>query len=202
MKLKKKNYDKWWMYGLTTAWLIATFEHNYFTLSKFSHGMQIFNLPISEISAFLIVLALDLSIFYSVKAIPQTKIMSVSIRGHQSILFISTAISILLNIRYMYTAAPSTGWFDITVAISIGLLIPIFVVIFGWIEGNVAIKRLEYISNSNGVQRAVETEDVVNFFNSNSNASMRDAAKHFNVSVTTIQNRIKEYREQQQSQAA
>lgn len=199
MDIKAFKFHQGWIYFLTTAWLIATFEHNYFTLSKYSHDAMLLDwIPISDISAFLIVLALDLSIFWSIMFIPQAKIWNVSLMGARITLIVSTLISILLNVRYMWTASPSPEWFDIMIGVLIGVLIPIYVVIFGWIAGNVATiqssnidKKINRATN-NG--RVLEVDELISWMRDNPKASQRDASKHFNVSLSTIQNRLREYK--------
>lgn len=184
-----------WIYYLTVSWLISTFEHNYFTLHVYTHGLTFIGLPISDITTFLMVIALDLSIFWSVMFIPTARAWNIPIRGAQTILTVSTVISILLNVRYMITASPSNDWFDILIAISIGILIPMFVVIFGWIEGNISLNENfvngNYLINKKK-RNDITTSGVKKYFNDNPRASLREAADFFNTSPTTILNRMKE----------
>jgi len=133
----------YWISGLTAAWLIATFEHNYFTLSKYSHNIMMGNTNITTITNILLVIALDMSVFWAVKFIPQAKIWKISVRGAQSVLILSTLFSILLNIRYMITASPSQDFFDIMVAVVTGMIIPSYVAIFGWITGNISVRNIK-----------------------------------------------------------
>lgn len=202
-----------WIYYLTVSWLFATFEHNYYTLHVYTHNVTLMGMPISGITTFLMVLALDLSIFWSVMFIPTARIWNIPIRGAQAVLTVSTIISVLLNVRYMITASPTKDWFDIMIAVTIGILVPTFVVIFGWIEGNVALNK-EFVNNEtedvlsrvngngngNGnykKRKDVTTEAVVEYFKNNKEASLREAADHFETSTTTILNRLKEAKEKQ-----
>jgi len=184
-----------WINYLTGSWLIATFEHNYFTLHSYTHNLVIGGIPISGITALLMVLALDLSIFWSVMFIPTARKFDISIRGAQMILVVSTIISILLNVRYMITSSPSNSMFDMGVAIVVGILIPLFVVIFGWIEGNIMITNKDsyaingsYSEKSQSKQDGIEItkKDVDTYFKKNPRASIRDAAKHFGLETYEI----------------
>ena len=135
------KYNQSWIFWLTVGWLIATFEHNYYTIANYSLG-KIWNIfgtaiPISDISAFIIVVVLDLSMFFSIQFIPTGKRWDIKMIGVTTVLIVSTSISILLNVRYMIEASPSDTWFDLSIGIIIGVLIPLFVVLFGYIEGHV-----------------------------------------------------------------
>jgi len=196
-----------WIFWLTGSWLIATFEHNYFTLSNYSLGKiwTIFGtaFPISDISAFLMVLALDLSLFWSISFIPAARRWDVRMIGVYIVLFVSTIISIILNVKYMIQASPSPGIGDILIGAVIGALIPVFVILFGYIEGHVVDsqykKGTDNILNhkvkneeGDGNDKKVTSQQVFEAMKQNPRLTRRQLANMFNVSPTTIQNRINE----------
>lgn len=192
----KFRYHHYWIYFLTTSWLISTFEHNYFTLSKYTHDVFMFSLPISDITAFLLVLAIDLSIFWSVLFIPYANMRQIGTRGSQVVLSVSTVISILLNVRYMWTASPSDGWFDVSIAIIIGTLVPLYVVIFGWIEGSMTVNEYEFGFSGNGNGNGkVTTEEVINTLRQHPKESVQQIADRLSVSRQTVQYHIAKYKE-------
>lgn len=202
MNNKLYKQHQWWILGLTTMWLISTFEHNYFTLSKYTHPVEIMNFSISGISVFLMVLALDLSIFWSVMFIPQAKISDIPIKATQWILTIATIISILLNVRYMYTASllfDDPNWFDYAIGIFVGTLVPIFVVIFGWIEGNVAVKQMETFKSNISITNgdSISLEDVERILIKNPGASGYEIARILQAPASTVYKRIQQIKERE-----
>lgn len=194
---KSFKTHKVWIYMLTIAWLIATFEHNAFTLSKFTHNVYYAGIPVSDISAILVVLALDLSIFWSVFFMPQAKRWDMPVGFVKSILVISTLVSIMLNIRYMVTAIPTDNIFDLITAVIIGTLIPTFVVIYGWLEGNIAIVEKDIMSEV--ITTAVDNvqsnkkftdEELENALINNPGAKPTELAGILGVSRQTIHKRL------------
>ena len=178
---------KIWIYYLTALWLIATFEHNYFTLHSYTHNIYIYGIPISGITAFLLVVALDLSIFWSVMFLPSAKKYSIQMGGPKLILTISTIISILLNVRYMVTSSPSQSYFDIGVGVIVGILVPTFVVIFGWIEGNLMVVGKETIAiETKQTQKQNNKKEIKKYLKDHPRSSLLEVAKHFGIEAHDV----------------
>jgi len=133
------------VFWLTAGWLLVTFEHIYYTLSQYSlhtvwdiSGMPI---PISDITIFALVILLEVTLFWSVMFIPAAKILKVRKFVMYTIQGIGITISMFLNIKYMVMASPTDSNIDIAIGAIIGGLIPIFVVLFGYVEGQLVDSR-------------------------------------------------------------
>ncbi len=184
-KLYKRHQG--WIFWLTGMWLLATFEHNYYTLGDYSlHKVwTIFgtDIPISDISTFLMVMALELTLFWSVSFIPTGKRWSIKLTYIYIIQFVSTFISMVLNIKYMIEASPTPTVMDYTIGAVVGGLIPVFVILFGYVEGHVFDTRIEMATG-----KKVTRETLKKVMVENPGLTRRKMAEKLGVSATTIQN--------------
>ena len=161
-KLYQRNQN--WIILLVGFWLFATLEHSYLTLSQYSLH-KTFNLfgsmiPYSDISAFLLVLALDLSMFWSISFLPFAKKRTIKLFSIYSLLAVSTIISIFLNVKYMILSSPSPSFGDLALGAVVGGLIPLFVVIFGYIQGAVLDSQIVKASQPDGAEHLAPVPDT------------------------------------------
>ncbi len=126
---------KAWTLFLATLFIIATFEHCFATLKHYTEHQIYFGVDISTIKAIALVLAMDLGIFFSIKFIPEGKSVGISVGPAVAILALCTVISGGLNVHYMVSNTPAQHWFDLTVGVVVGLLIPAMLILFGWQRG-------------------------------------------------------------------
>jgi len=186
-----------WIFWLTGFWLLATFEHNYYTLSKYSLNKiwDIFGtmVPISDIANILLVAALELTLFWSVSFIPTGKRWGIKMTFIYVIQVVSTFISIVLNVKYMVMASPSDLIMDILIGAIVGGLIPVFVILFGYVEGHVFDSRVDTaIFKTNGSK--VTSGMVEGALSKDPSLTQRKLARMFNVSPATIHTKMEEIR--------
>jgi hypothetical protein len=186
-----------WIFWLTGFWLLATFEHNYYTLSKYSLDKvwDIFGtmVPISDIANILLVAALELTLFWSITFIPTGKRWGIKMTFIYVIQAVSTLISVVLNIKYMYMARPSDLLMDILIGAVVGGLIPVFVILFGYVEGHVFDSRVDTaVFKTNGAK--VTAGMIEDALARDGSLSQRKLAKMFNVSPATIHTKMGEIR--------
>jgi hypothetical protein len=185
-KLFKRHQG--WIFFLTIGWLLGTFQHNYAALSKYHHnemwslgwlfsGLEI---PIAAISIFVIVLVLEAGLFWSIMFIPAGKNWNVKPRVMYMILSASTAISMFLNIKYMVEASPSPSVMDIGVGAVVGGIIPLMVVMLGYVEGNIVTSRIQRTTSPSG---DVTVSMVREALQRNPGMTQRAAAAKFDVSL-------------------
>jgi hypothetical protein len=188
------QYHQNWIFFLTGAWLIATFEHNYYTLSSYSlnkiWSVFGYKIPISDVGTFLLVLALELTLFWSISFIPSGKRWGINMKFIYVIQFVSTSISVLLNIKYMVEASPTPSFMDIGIGAIVGGLIPVFVILFGYIEGHVYDTRVD--AGVFKTSQKVTKESIKEAISQNPNLTQRQLAKMFDVSAATINAKIRE----------
>ena len=186
-KLFKRHQG--WIFWLTLGWLLATFQHNYATLSKYNQGETLdlswlvagFTLPIADISNFVGVVVLEISLFWSIMFIPAGKRWNVKTAILFLIMSVLTAVSIFLNAKYMYEASPSPGIIDIGIGVIVGALMPVMVVLFGYVEGSVVNSRMgQSPSRANG---GVTVEQVKAAVDKDPFLTQRKAAERFGVSL-------------------
>ena len=154
-KSKPKTHDQLyithqnWVFWLTGGWLLVTFEHIYYTVSQYTLDtvwmIAETEIPFSDISNFALVLLLEITLFWSVMFIPATKKLKVKKYIMYAIQGIGISISMFLNIKYMIMASPTQSTMDIAIGAVIGGLIPIFVVLFGYVEGQLVDSQTEKI---------------------------------------------------------
>lgn len=189
-KLYRKHQN--WIFWLTAGWLLATFQHNYATLSKYNQGEFLdlgwivagLTLPIADISNFVMVVVLELSLFWSISFIPAGKRWNIKTIVIYMVMIVSTAISIFLNVKYMVAASPSPSVVDVGIGAVIGGLIPIMVVLFGYVQGNVVDSRMNHpTSRANG---SVTVEQVKKALEKDPYLTQRKAAERFGVSLGTM----------------
>jgi hypothetical protein len=187
----EKLYRKYqnWIFWLTGGWLLATFQHNYSTLSKYNLGETLdlgwvstgLTLPIADISNFVMVVVLELTLFFSVSFIPAAKRWGIKAIVIYMAMIVSTAISIFLNIKYMVAASPTPSIIDVGIGAIVGGLIPTFVVIFGYIQGHVVNSRMGLSpSRANG---SVTVEQVRAAVDKDPYLTQRKLADRFGVSL-------------------
>lgn len=109
-----------WIKILPILFLAATFEHCYSILSLFKGGLYF-----SSLTPILLVLAIDLSIYFSM--------LYFELLPARIILVLSGIVSILLNTKYMIQWKPP-GTFALLIAVLVGILIPFMLCLFGWLE--------------------------------------------------------------------
>lgn len=112
--------NRLWLKILPVLFLIATFEHCYYILNLYKSGL----IP-PVFTTILLVLAIDSSIYFSMQYI--------NLLPAQIILIMSGTISITLNVKYMLDWKPP-GIFGLVIAITVGILIPLMLCQFGWLE--------------------------------------------------------------------
>jgi hypothetical protein len=178
-----------WIFWLTAGWLLATFQHNYSTLSKYNLGETLnlgwisagLTLPIADISNFVMVVVLEITLFFSVSFIPAAKRWNIKAIVIYLAMIVSTAISIFLNVKYMVAASPTDSVIDVGIGAIVGGLIPTFVVIFGYIQGHVVDSRMGWTSSrANG---GVTVEQVKSALDKDPYLTQRAAAARFGVSL-------------------
>jgi hypothetical protein len=186
-KLYRKHQN--WIFWLTAGWLLATFQHNYSTLSKYNLGETLdlswistgLILPFADISNFVMVVVLELTLFFSVSFIPAGKRWHIKTIVIYMAMIVSTAISIFLNVKYMVAASPTDSVIDVGIGAIVGGLIPTFVVIFGYIQGHVVDSRMGWTSSrANG---GVTVEQVRAAIDKDPHLTQRAAAARFGVSL-------------------
>lgn len=188
-KLYRKHQN--WIFWLTGGWLLATFQHNYSTLSNYSLHETLnlgwlfsgLTLPIADISNFVLVVVLELTLFWSISFIPAGKRWNIKTLVIYMAMIVSTAISIFLNVKYMVAASPTDSVVDVGIGAIVGGLIPIFVVIFGYVEGNVVESRMGQISSRSG---SVSLEQVEAALDKDPHLTQRKASERFGVSLGTM----------------
>lgn len=126
--------SKLWLKILPLLFLTATFEHCYYILSLYNGGLI---LPI--VTTTLLVLATDSSIYFSMQYI--------NLLPARIILAMSGTISISLNVKYMLDWKPD-GIFGLIIAVTVGILIPLMLCLFGWLDK--AIRESGGSVDSNG----------------------------------------------------
>ena len=126
--------NKLWVKVLPILFLIATFEHCYYILNLYKGGLI---LPV--LTTILLVLAIDSSIYFSMQYI--------DLLPARIILAMSGTISIALNVKYMLDWKPP-GIFGLVIAITVGILIPLMLCLFGWLEK--VISESSSTDSSNG----------------------------------------------------
>jgi len=151
-KSKEKTKDQLyithqnWVFWLTGGWLFVTFEHIYHTLSQYSMGtiwvISGTEIPISDIMVFALVILLEVTLFWSVMFIPASTRLKVKKYIMYTIQGIGIIISMFLNVKYMVMASPTNGTMDVAIGAIIGGLIPIFVVLFGYVEGQLVDSQM------------------------------------------------------------
>lgn len=185
-KLYKRHQN--WIFWLTGGWLLATFQHNYSTLSNYSLHETLnlgwlftgLTLPIADISNFVLVVVLELTLFWSISFIPAGKRWNIKTLVIYMAMIVSTAISIFLNVKYMVAASPTESVVDVGIGAIVGGLIPIFVVIFGYVEGNVVESRMGQVNSRAGNATVEMVEDALN---KDPHLTQRKAAERFGVSL-------------------
>ena len=169
--------------------MLATFQHNYSTLSKYNLGETLnlgwisagLTLPIADISNFVMVVVLELTLFFSVSFIPAAKRWNIKAIVIYMAMIVSTAISIFLNVKYMVAASPTDSIIDVGIGAIVGGLIPTFVVIFGYIQGHVVNSRMsQSYSRANG---SVTVEQVRAAVDKDPYITQRQLAARFGVSL-------------------
>lgn len=169
-KSKEKTKDQLylthqnWVFWLTGGWLFVTFEHIYHTLSQYSMGtiwmISGTEIPISDIMVFALVILLEVTLFWSVMFIPASTRLKVKKYIMYAIQGIGIAISMFLNIKYMIMASPTTGTMDVAIGAVIGGLIPIFVVLFGYVEGQLVDSQVNKFEFATIDKEPTEKESV------------------------------------------
>ncbi|MCB0284633.1 MAG: hypothetical protein KDF60_18770 [Calditrichaeota bacterium] len=155
-----------WLKILPILFLFATFEHCYYILNLYNGGLI---LPV--LTTMLLVLAINASIYFSMKYF--------EILPARIILSMSGTISVSLNVKYMLDWKPD-GIFGLVIAVTVGILIPVMLSMFGWLEGE--IKN----SVSNGKSENA-LESIVKFHvEKNPELSNRALAELVGCSHTTI----------------
>ena len=186
-KLYQKHQS--WIFWLTFGWLLATFQHNYATLSKYNLGETLnlgwlfagLTLPIADISNLVMVIVLEATLFWSIMFIPAGKRWNIKTIIIYILMILSTIISIFLNVKYMVAASPSPSVIDVGIGAVIGGLIPIMVVVFGYVQGNVVDSRMGQTSiRANG---NVSLEQVMAALDKDPHLTQRKAAERFGVSL-------------------
>ena len=185
-KLFNKHQN--WIFWLTFGWLLGTFQHNYAALSKYTLGETLdlgwivagLELPIAAIGIFVIVLVLEAGLFWSIMFIPAGKNWNVKPSVMYMILSTSTAISMFLNIKYMVEASPSSSVMDIGIGAAVGGLIPLMVVMLGYVEGNIVTSRMQKTTPPSA---DVTVEMVREALHKNPGMTQRAAAARFGVSL-------------------
>ena len=109
-----------WLKILPILFLVATFEHCYYILNLYEGGL-IF--PV--LTTILLVLAIDTSIYFSMQ--------HHNLLPARIILIMSGTISVTLNVKYMLDWKPA-GTFGLVIATVVGMLIPLMLCLFGWLE--------------------------------------------------------------------
>ena len=125
---------KLWLKILPLLFLTATFEHCYYILSLYNGG-----LILPTLTTTLLVLASDSSIYFSMQYI--------NLLPARIILAMSGTISVTLNVKYMLDWKPS-GIFGLIIAITVGILIPLMLCLFGWLDK--AIRESSVSVDNNG----------------------------------------------------
>ncbi|KAA3609704.1 MAG: hypothetical protein D8M58_21675 [Calditrichaeota bacterium] len=115
--------QKYWLKILPILFLVATFEHCYSILNLYNGGL-IF--PV--ITTILLVLAIDTSIYFSMQYF--------ELLPARIILIMSGTTSVALNVKYMLDWKPD-GNFGLIIAITVGILIPLMLSMFGWLEKSI-----------------------------------------------------------------
>jgi gas vesicle protein len=140
MKLKSSIF-------LTIVFLIATYEHCYFTLSGYSHNLMLWSLNWSVIANILLVAGVDFAIFFGVKNIPGKKSIGVTLTPTYLIVGLMTIVSVLLNVKYMILVDTVViGWnFETIIGVLVGLIIPTAVILLAIDEGQTSnrLKEIE-----------------------------------------------------------
>jgi len=185
-----------WVFWLTAGWLLVTFEHIHYTLSQYSidntwtvMGTEI---PISDIKVFALVILLEVTLFWSVMFIPATKRLNIKKFIMHIIQGIGISISMFLNIKYMIMASPTDSTMDVAIGAVIGGLIPIFIVLFGYVEGQLVdsqeSKELPAPSRTLKEPELLgDDEMVVEYKKDNPHLSIREIAEEFNMPQEEVQ---------------
>jgi len=227
-KSKEKTKDQLylthqnWVFWLTGGWLFVTFEHIYHTLSQYSMGtiwmISGTEIPISDIMVFALVILLEVTLFWSVMFIPASTRLKVKKYIMYTIQGIGIIISMFLNVKYMVMASPTNGTMDVAIGAIIGGLIPIFVVLFGYVEGQLVDSQINTPTEVEDDTLAKEikkfeegkfnTKDltdeenpkefpdyVAQFKKNNPHFSIREIAEHFKISQDEVQKYLDERRQ-------
>lgn len=194
-----------WIILLTVIFLVTTYEHLYFSLQVFNHGLIYLGVPWSTMTNIAMVAGIDLTIFFGVRSIPKKKTEDASIVPMASVIVLMTIISILLNVRYMITV-PGVAFgfnFDTIIGMTIGIVIPITIIVFAWDEGQTSRKHQkqkrinEDIKVDDAKMRRVEEAlrrkfnkvseaDILKYAENNPNKSQRQIAEALNTSQSKV----------------
>jgi len=157
---------KIWLTILPLLFLTATFEHCYSILSLYSSGLMF-----PAITTTLLVIAIDSSIYFSMQHI--------ELVPAKIILALAATISITLNIKYMIDWKPA-GTFALIIAITVGIIIPAMLGLFGWLEK--AIRDSITSNSENGSLKKI----VMFHLNKYPDMSIREIAGLIGCSHTTV----------------
>jgi len=183
-----ERFNSFWLKLLPLFYIMATFEHNFATLRHFDARLILFGVNLSTLSNVMLVLALDLSIYYSVQYTVYAQRLGVRSTSAKLILILSSIVSVALNVYYMIIYAPD-GLFPRVIGTVVGVLIPSMLVLFGWLTGTV--RSIE----SNEVDMEVETvvppreqleQKIIELAKAHPDWSNRKIARKLKCSHTTV----------------
>lgn len=100
------------------------------------------NFPV--LTTVLLVLAIDTSIYYCMQLI--------ELLPARIILILSGLVSVSLNVKYMLDWKPP-GNFGLVIAVTVGILVPLMLCLFGWLEK--ALTERDSTPETNGNLKAV-----------------------------------------------
>lgn len=115
--------QKYWLKIFPILFLVATFEHCFSILTLFNGGL---NMPV--FTTVLLALANDCSIYVYMQYI--------DLLPARIILIMSGTISVTLNVKYMLDWKPP-GTFGLLIAVTVGILIPMMLCLFGWLNQSI-----------------------------------------------------------------
>jgi len=195
-----------WVFWLTAGWLLVTFEHLHYTVSQYtiSHTWNIMDteIPIGAIKSIAFVILLEVTLFWSVMFIPATKRLNVKKIMMHVIQGIGVLVSMFLNIKYMIIASPTPDTLDVTIGAVLGGLVPIFVVLFGYVEGQLVESQYGEqdepkadIDENSVAQLKANGALVRGYKRDNPHLSIRELAYFFNIPQEEIQKYLDEGRQ-------
>lgn len=164
---------RYWLRILPLLFLAATFEHCYSILTLYRGGL---NFPV--LTTVLLVLAIDTSIYYCMQLI--------ELLPARIILVLSGLVSVSLNVKYMLDWKPP-GSFGLIIAVTVGILVPLMLCLFGWLEK--ALTERDSTPETNGNLKAVIQFHLKKY----GEKSNRELAELIGCSHTTIRRYRKEW---------
>jgi len=186
-----ERFTEQWLRFLPILYIIATFEHSFTALHQYNAHLVVFGVDISTISNIMLVLGIDLPMYFAIQYIVYAQRLNLPIRTAVTILVTLGLVSAALNIHYMLIYSPG-GYFADIVGVLVGALIPLMLVLFGLLRGIVHThapvpdRLVESVEQNSLSPREQLEQQILEIVQKHPDWSNRKIARKLKVSHTTV----------------